>query len=154
MKRVALPICILASGLALLVQHPAQARTVSRTIVADMHAVTGPRDLFWQDCVGADHGPLMLRAANQRQLRMVQREIGFKYVRFHGILTHTHVYRESHGAPIYDFSEVDSIYAAVLTAGMKPLLHGRRPLPAAARRFSIGRQAAPRPPTTANGPRS
>ena len=87
-----------------------------------MRAVQGPRDLFWQDCVGADHGPLMLRTANQLQLRMVQREIGFKYVRFHGILTHTHVYRESHGTPVYDFSEVDSIYAAVLAAGMKPFV--------------------------------
>jgi xylan 1,4-beta-xylosidase len=87
-----------------------------------MRAVQGPRDLFWQDCVGADHGPLMLRPANQLQLRMVQREIGFKYVRFHGILTHTHVYRESHGAPVYDFSEVDAIYAAVLAAGMKPFV--------------------------------
>ena len=82
----------------------------------------GPRDPFWQDCVGADHGPLMLRKANQAQLRMVHREIGFKYVRFHGIFTHTHVYRDVDGKAVYDFSEVDAIYAAVLRAGMKPFV--------------------------------
>src|SRR5579872_6346909 len=122
MKRPALPLYLVAAGLAVLAQRPIHAQSAPRVIVADMRAVQGPRDLFWQDCVGADHGPLMLRKANQLQLQMVEREIGFKYVRFHGILTHTHVYRESHGAPVYDFSEVDSIYAAVLAAGMKPFV--------------------------------
>jgi xylan 1,4-beta-xylosidase len=122
MKRVAPPICILASALALLAQHPAQAHAASRTIVADMQAVAGPRDLFWQDSVGADHGPLMLRRPNQLQLRLVHEELGFRYVRFHGIFTHTHVYREADGKPVYDFSEIDAIYAAVLHAGMKPFV--------------------------------
>lgn len=53
---------------------------------------------------------------------MVHEEIGFRYVRFHGILTHTHVYRESHGAPVYDFAQIDAIYAAVLRSGMKPFV--------------------------------
>ena len=94
----------------------------ARTLVADMSAVQGPRDLFWQDSVGADHGPLMLRTANLAQLQLVHRELGFRYVRFHGIFTHTHVYRESHGAPVYDFSMVKAIYAAVLRAGEKPFV--------------------------------
>src|SRR5512146_981935 len=114
MNRRALPIYILASGIALLAQLPATAHSATRLIAADMRAVAGPRDLFWQDCVGADHGPLMLRNANQQQLLMIHRELGFKYVRFHGIFTHTHVYRQPHGRPVYDFSEVDAIYAAVL----------------------------------------
>jgi xylan 1,4-beta-xylosidase len=100
----------------------AHAQPAARTLVADMSAVQGPRDLFWQDSVGADHGPLMLRPANQAQLRRVCREIGFKYVRFHGVFTHTHVYRESHGAAVYDFSTINAIYAAVLRAGMKPFV--------------------------------
>jgi len=97
-------------------------RASARAITADMRAVAGRRDMFWQDCVGADHGPLMLRPPNQAQLRMVHREIGFEYVRFHGIFTHTHVYREVDGRAVYDFSEVDSIYQAVLRAGMKPFV--------------------------------
>ncbi|MHB8816013.1 MAG: GH39 family glycosyl hydrolase [Steroidobacteraceae bacterium] len=87
-----------------------------------MKSVQGPRDLFWQDCVGAGHAPLMLRKANQAQLRRVHRDIGFRYVRFHGIFTHTRVYRESNGRAVYGFSEVDAIYEAVLHAGMKPFV--------------------------------
>ena len=100
----------------------AHAQPPARTIVADMSAVQGPRDLFWQDSVGADHGPLMLRPPNQAQLRLVHRELGFEYLRFHGIFTHTHVYHESHGRAVYDFSTVNAIYAAVLKAGMKPFV--------------------------------
>lgn len=98
------------------------AHSEPRTITADMSDVRGQRDMFWRDCVGADHGPLMLRKPNQAQLQLVHREIGFEYVRFHGIFTHTHVYRESGSGPVYDFSEVDAIYAAVLRAGMKPFV--------------------------------
>ena len=123
MKELALSLRILLSALAaFLVLQPAHAHSAWRTIVADMRAVEGPRDLFWQDCVGADHGPLMLRSANEAQLRMVHREVGFKYLRFHGIFTHTHVYRVENGNAIYDFSEIDAIYSAVLHAGMKPFV--------------------------------
>jgi len=122
-KKLALPLRILLSAPAFFFAlYPAHAHSASRTIVADMRAGEGPRDLFWQDCVGADHGPLMLRSANEAQLRMVHRELGFKYVRFHGIFTHTHVYRQENGKPVYDFSEIDAIYSAVLRAGMKPFV--------------------------------
>lgn len=102
--------------------HPASAHSAFRTIIANMAHGAGRRDLFWQDCVGADHATLMLRVANQAQLRMVHREIGFRYVRFHGIFSGTHVYREANGKPTYDFSKVDAIYQAVLRAGMKPFV--------------------------------
>lgn len=122
MHRSTALLCLIAAGMSLFGQPLAHARPQPRTIVANMSAVQGPRDMFWQDCVGADHGPLMLRKANEAQLAMVHREIGFKYVRFHGIFTHTHVYRVVDGKPVYDFSEVDAIYRAVLRAGMKPFV--------------------------------
>ena len=123
MHRLAQVLCaIVVAAFAGAAASPAHARSEARHIVADMSAVAGPRDLFWQDCVGADHGPLMLRRANQAQLHLVQREIGFRYVRFHGIFTHTHVYRVVNGKPVFDFSEVDAIYAAVLRAEMKPFV--------------------------------
>lgn len=121
MSRFTRLLCLMAST-AIALGQSAHALSEPRSIVADMSQVAGPTDPFWQDCVGADHGPLMLRKANQAQLRMVHREIGFKYVRFHGIFTHTHVYREVDGKAVYDFSEVDAIYGAVLRAGMKPFV--------------------------------
>lgn len=112
---------------------PALAQQPARSIVADMRAVTGPRDMAWQDCVGSGHAGLLLRPANQQQLRLVHREIGFKYVRFHGIFADdTDVYREVDGKPVYDFSKVDIIYGAILKAGMKPLVEvGFMPSPLA-----------------------
>lgn len=103
------------------------------SIMADMSAVIGPRDMAWQDCVGAGHAGLLLRDPNQQQLRLVHDEIGFKYVRFHGIFADdTNVYREVDGKPVYDFSKVDIIYGAILKAGMKPLVEvGFMPSPLA-----------------------
>jgi len=122
MSRFACLLFFVAPVVIALGQSPAQAHSAPRSIVADMRDIAGTRDLFWQDCVGADHGPLMLRSTNEAQLRMIHRETGFKYVRFHGIFTHTHVYREVDGKAVYDFSEIDAIYEAVLRAGMKPFV--------------------------------
>lgn len=79
--------------------------------------------MFWWDSVGADHGGLMLRAENRDQLRLVHDELGFEYVRFHGIFADdTDVYSEANGHPAYDFETVDRIYDTILKAGMKPFV--------------------------------
>jgi xylan 1,4-beta-xylosidase len=102
---------------------PTLVQAQERTIVADMSKVTGPRDMAWQDCVGAGHAGLLLRPENQTQLRLVHDEIGFKYIRFHGIFADdTDAYREVDGKPAYDFSKTDAVYAAVIKAGMKPFV--------------------------------
>lgn len=94
-----------------------------RAIIADMGRTAGPRDMAWQDCVGAGHAGLLLRPANQQQLRLVHDEIGFKYIRFHGIFADdTAPYREENGKPVYDFSKTDAVYDAVLKAGLKPMV--------------------------------
>jgi xylan 1,4-beta-xylosidase len=101
---------------------PSQAQT-ARTILADMTKAIGPRDMAWQDCVGAGHAGLLLRPENQAQLRLVHDEAGFKYIRFHGIFADdTDVYREVDGKPVYDFSKTDAVYDAILKAGMKPFV--------------------------------
>jgi len=95
----------------------------ARHIVADMARVAGVRDVAWQDCVGAGHAGLLLRAPNQWQLRLVHDEIGFKYLRFHGIFADdTEPFKEVNGKPIYNFEKIDAIYDAILKAGMKPLV--------------------------------
>ncbi len=94
-----------------------------RTIVADMAAVAGPRDMEWQDCVGADHPGILLRPDNLAQLRLAHDEIGFKYIRFHGIFhDDMEAYREVGGKPEYNFDRIDAVYAAILKTGMKPFV--------------------------------
>ena len=41
----------------------------------------------WEHTVGSCHAPIALRADWQQQLRRCQAELGFRYVRFHGLLS-------------------------------------------------------------------
>jgi xylan 1,4-beta-xylosidase len=101
---------------------PASAQT-ERIILADMTKVIGPRDTAWQDCVGADHPGILLRPGNLAQLKLVHDEIGFKYIRFHGIFhDDMEAYRDVNGAPVYNFDKIDAVYDAILKTGMKPFV--------------------------------
>src|SRR5918993_733170 len=46
-----------------------------------------PLPHFWEHTVGSDHAPVALRADWQRQLQRCHNELGFRYVRFHGLLS-------------------------------------------------------------------
>jgi xylan 1,4-beta-xylosidase len=95
----------------------------SRAIVANMANAQGARDMFWQDCVGAGHAGLLLRKENQAQLRLTHDELGFKYIRFHGIfLDDMDAFREVDGKPVYDFEKIDAVYDVILQIGMKPFV--------------------------------
>lgn len=113
-------ILAMVSALAL---SPAFAQQPARSLIVDMAKIAGPRDMAWQDCVGADHGGLLLRPENAQQLRLVHGETGFKYIRFHGIFADdTDVYHEVDGKPVYDFSKTDAVYDVILKSGMRPLV--------------------------------
>ncbi|MGD0767529.1 MAG: cellulase family glycosylhydrolase [Tepidisphaeraceae bacterium] len=88
-----------------------------------MADVAGARDMFWQECIGADHPGILLRKDNLAQLRIVHNELGFKYIRFHGIFADDMAaYREMNGRPIYNFEKIDAVYDAILQIGMKPFV--------------------------------
>ena len=95
-----------------------------RTIAVDYRRVRGPRDSFVQLVVGAGRAAEGLRADWQRDLALVQRECGFRYVRFHGLLQdELGVYSEDRqGRPIYNFQYIDAVYDAILNAGMRPFV--------------------------------
>jgi xylan 1,4-beta-xylosidase len=102
---------------------PLHARAQQRAIATDMAQVHGARDLFWQDCVGADHPGILLRPDNLAQLRMAHDELGFRYIRFHGIFADDMAaYREVNGKPVYIFDKIDAVYDAILRAGMRPFV--------------------------------
>jgi xylan 1,4-beta-xylosidase len=109
--------------LAVLLAAAAAFAQAQRVIRADLNKVKGERDLSWRLCVGSAHAGMELHADNMAQLAEVHRELGFEYVRFHGIFTDDmHVYTERNGAPVYDFSRVDELYDKVLAAGLKPFV--------------------------------
>lgn len=109
------------SAVALL--QTALAQQQPRLIAADMAQTDGARDPFWQDCVGADHPGILLRPDNLAQLRTAHDELGFRYIRFHGIFADDMAaYREVNGMPVYDFDRIDAVYDAILKIGMRPFV--------------------------------
>ena len=65
-----------------------------------------------------------LRADWQQQLKQLQQEIGFRYLRFHGLLQDDMgIYSEdSHGHPSYSYDYVDSLFDAMLAAHIRPFV--------------------------------
>jgi xylan 1,4-beta-xylosidase len=97
---------------------------VARVITGDLKAIKGPRSMAWQDCVGAGRVAEGLRAEWRQQLAECHREIGFKYLRMHGLLQdELGVYSEdADGQPHYNWQYIDDVYDYLLSIGVKPFV--------------------------------
>jgi xylan 1,4-beta-xylosidase len=78
---------------------------------------------FWEHTVGSGHAPLALRADWQTQLQKCHHELGFRHVRFHGILSEPMgtLIRHADGL-LYSFFNADQIIDFLLSTGMKPFV--------------------------------
>jgi len=96
----------------------------SRTIQADLSQIKGPRSMVWQDSVGAGRVGEGLRAGWRVQLELCRKELGFKYLRAHGLLhDELGVYSEDkQGNPRYNWQYIDDVYDYLLGIGMKPFV--------------------------------
>jgi len=84
---------------------------------------TTPLTHFWEHAVGSDHAPMALRADWQAQLRKSHDELGFRYVRFHGLLSDgTGILVREQNKLLYSFFNADQIFDFVLSIGMKPFV--------------------------------
>ena len=96
----------------------------TRTVRADVSRGIGPHTSVPLRVIGAGRANEGLRADWQEQLATLQREIGFQYIRMHGILNDDMgVYTEdSHGNPQYNFQYVDALYDALLKLHIRPFV--------------------------------
>lgn len=77
----------------------------------------------WEHMVGSCHALLALRSDWQAQLQQCHKELGFKYVRFHGLLCDDVGVLTIHdNKPIYSFFNPDSLIDFLLSIGMKPFI--------------------------------
>jgi xylan 1,4-beta-xylosidase len=81
----------------------------------------------WRACVGTGRFDLALRRDYQESLALVQREIGFRHIRGHGLFSDgTGIYRpyEYQGSRRvrYAFTYVDQVIDAYLALGVRPFL--------------------------------
>lgn len=78
---------------------------------------------FWEHTIGSGHATLTLRADWQAQLKRAHEELGFRYVRFHGILSDDMgtflIYNDK---PLYSFFNTDQIFDFLISIGMKPFV--------------------------------
>ena len=115
---------LMTSSLSICAQSLPSTSSTLRVIAADYLRVKGKHNKFFQQVVGAGRAAEGLRADWQRDLALVHRECGFKYIRFHGLLQdEMGVYSEDRrGQPVYNFQYVDALYDAILKTGMKPFV--------------------------------
>ena len=78
---------------------------------------------FWEHTVGSDHARMALRADWQQQLKRSHDELGFQYVRFHGLLSDDMgtLVRENDKL-LYSFFNADRVFDFLLSIGMKPFV--------------------------------
>ena len=95
-----------------------------RTIHADAAKVVSPHSAVPLRCIGAGRANEGLRADWQQQLSTVQQEIGFDFIRMHGILhDDMGVYQEDkQGKPQYNFQYVDALYDALMAMHSRPFV--------------------------------
>jgi xylan 1,4-beta-xylosidase len=87
---------------------------------------------YWEVCVGSCHAYTALREDYRKQLKIAHDELGFKYVRFHGLFNDDMSVVRNKPTEIsafiptnelqYNFVNIDNIFDFLLSIGMKPFL--------------------------------
>ena len=78
---------------------------------------------FWEHTVGSGHATLTLRADWQAQMRRAHAELGFRHVRFHGLLSDDMGTLIGEGDTLfYSFFNADQSFDFLLSIGMKPFV--------------------------------
>ena len=78
----------------------------------------------WKTLFNVGYAKDILYADIQKQIKRIQKEIGFKWIRFHGLLDdEMFVYSEKKdGTPYYCFQYIDQILDFILETGLKPVI--------------------------------
>jgi xylan 1,4-beta-xylosidase len=78
---------------------------------------------YWEHTIGSCHAPLALRSDWQAHLRRCRRELGFRNVRFHGLLSDDFGTLVSYrGRPVYSFFNADAVIDFLLSIGVRPFV--------------------------------
>ena len=95
-----------------------------RVIEADLDVVKCERSDVWRDCVGAGRIGEGLRETWRKQLAKCKKELGFRYLRAHGLFhDEMRVYSEDKkGNPVYNFMYIDDVFDFLLSIGVKPFV--------------------------------
>ena len=91
--------------------------------ICDINGDSLPLLHFWEHTIGSGHAALALRADWQKQILLSHNELGFKHVRFHGILSdNMGTLVCENDKLIYSFFNADQIIDFLLSIGMRPFI--------------------------------
>ncbi|HUX59328.1 MAG TPA: hypothetical protein VMV77_20315 [Bacteroidales bacterium] len=78
---------------------------------------------YWSKCVGAGRANEGLRAGWLEQLKQVQKNCGFEYVRFHGLF-HEDMFPvlEQNGKTVYNWQYIDDLFDRMLDLKVRPFV--------------------------------
>ncbi len=78
----------------------------------------------WRTMLTITSASAILLSDNQELLKRVQSEIGYRYIKFNGILSDDmHIYSEDRdGRPVYSFIYADKVFDFLLSIGLRPLV--------------------------------
>jgi xylan 1,4-beta-xylosidase len=100
-----------------------QAQQEVRHIDVDVRGETSPLDRFYNFSVGSDYPGTLIRDDSLAQLRTVEAELGFRYIRFHAIFHDVlGTYHEVDGKQVYDWTRIDDLYDRLLAMGVRPFV--------------------------------
>ena len=96
----------------------------NRLIESDFNLVKGSKSSIYNFCVGAGRAHEGLRADWQKQFSETVKDIGFRYIRFHGLLCdEMAVYSEdAAGKPVYNFQYIDKLFDFLLANNVRPFV--------------------------------
>ncbi len=101
----------------------AAADNAARRIPIDLNAPTVARDRFADLSVGSDFPGTLIRDDSLAQLKTAKDELGFRYIRFHGIFHDVlGTYKVVGGKPVYNWTKIDYLYDKLLAMGIKPFV--------------------------------
>jgi xylan 1,4-beta-xylosidase len=93
------------------------------SFICDLSQPSSAFEHFWEHTVGSGHAPLALRSDWQAQILKCHAELGFRYVRFHDLLSDSMgTLIEQNKELIYSFFNADQIIDFLLSIGMKPFI--------------------------------
>lgn len=115
---------IKAAVLAAILALPMAAGAQQRVIDVDVKQVQGKLDRMFNLSIGAGRANEGLRADWQQQLAEIKRDTGFRYIRFHGLLTDDMgVFRiDAQGKEQYNFQYIDALFDYLISIDVKPFV--------------------------------
>ena len=107
--------------------HPtvsAPVNSISCSIQLSADCETRSLKHTWRNVMSVGSASDLLMADVQAMVRRMRREIGFRYIKFNGILSdELHVYNQTaSGAPIYNFAYIDKVFDFLLSIGLRPIV--------------------------------